>query len=114
MKKALSLLLLGVLTVAPVWAVSDAIPEPTPKTLIRVLHAAEDYEHNTGKQGSHGWELDYKRDKPGYALAKLKDPLILTPGAYRMSFTLRRGHYPNKGWFHTTYGLFRLELWDMY
>lgn len=92
---------------------ASPVPEPPEKTLVRTLNAAADFEHSVGLPGSRGWAADYKSAKPGYALSRLKDPLMLPPGVYRMTFNLRRGHYPNKGMFHQTYGLFRLEIWDL-
>ena len=68
--------------------------------------------HHVGRAGSRGWDVDYKRDRPGYALAGLTSPLFLEPGFYRATFVLRRGQYPKKGLLFKSYGLFRLEMWD--
>lgn len=91
----------------------DLIPPAPAKTLVRTIRVNEDGAHNVGRSGGRGWEVDYKRDRPGYVLARLHDPLLLEPGLYRATFTLRRGHYPNKGLLFKTYGLFRLEIWDV-
>ncbi len=76
-----------------------------------VVPAAEAV-HHVGRAGDRGWQLDYRRDKPGYAIAGLQSPLFLEPGFYRATFVLRRGHYPQKGLLFKSYGLFRLEIWD--
>ena len=57
----------------------------------------------SGRSGGRGWELDYKKDRAGYALSGLKQPLTLGKGVYRMSFMVRRGHYPNEGILRQTY-----------
>jgi len=84
-----------------------------PKKLIIKYNGNTDFNHKVGKAGSKGWELDYKRDLPGYALSGLKDPFLLEPGFYRASYIIRRGNYPKKGLFHKTFGLFRIEIWDV-
>jgi hypothetical protein len=81
--------------------------------LIQKYDANSDFKHLIGKKGSQGWELDYKRDRPGLALQSAKTPFILDSGLYRITFLLRRGHYPSKGFLNKTYSLFRLELWDL-
>ena len=68
--------------------------------------------HHVGRANGTLWDVDYRRDRPGYAMAGLSSPLFLEPGLYRVTFTLRRGHYPKKGLLYKSYGLFRLELWD--
>ncbi|MFN0117641.1 MAG: hypothetical protein ACKVQC_05025 [Elusimicrobiota bacterium] len=57
-------------------------------------------------------ERDYQKDSPEYIFKNLTEPLLLEPGLYRFSFSLRRGHYPRKGLFYNSYGLFRIEIWD--
>lgn len=80
--------------------------------LTRTLKASEDFIHQVGQPGDRGWALDYKRHRPGYALTGPKEPLLLEPHSTRCTFVLRRGHYPQKGFLHHTYGIFRLEIWD--
>ncbi|MCB4756827.1 MAG: hypothetical protein LHV69_07345 [Elusimicrobia bacterium] len=87
-------------------------PQNPPSTLLHHFSAAEDFVHHAGEPSADGWELDYDKTRPGYALTHLKNPLLLEPGTYRTSFIVRRGHYPKKGLLHNTYGVFRLELWD--
>jgi hypothetical protein len=88
-------------------------PDPTPTVPIVLLKADGDFDHDTGRAGNRGWELDYKRDRPGYALSGAVSPFLLEPALYRATFTLRRGHYPERGLLRESYGLFRLEIWDL-
>lgn len=93
------------------------IPTSTPSldqplAPIRIFVPSADFTHQVGVGVPDHWELDYKRDKPGYALFNLKEPLLLPPGTYRVTFVIRRGKYPKKGLLYNTYGIFRLELWD--
>jgi len=83
------------------------------KNPILKLDPQKDFQLGVGKKGGKGWECDYRKHKPGYALAGLHDPLQLEPGLYRMTFHLKRGNYPKKGLLYKTYGLFRLEIWDL-
>lgn len=87
-------------------------PEP-PLTLIRTLKADLDFEHHIGRAGNQGWQADHRKDRPGYLLAALKEPLLLEPGLHRFTFVLRRGHYPTKGLLYSSYGVFRIEIWDL-
>jgi hypothetical protein len=107
-KALLPLLFVSVLAGASMASIppSDAVP-------VKRLHAGSDFGHLVGIGGSRGWVLDHKRDHPGYALSGLHEPLLLEPGLYRAVFILRRGHYPNKGFLNKTYGVVRLELWDL-
>lgn len=89
------------------------IPDAPESVTVLAVDVQEDGSHNVGKRGSHGWEVDYKRDRPGYAFSGLKTPWLLEPGLYRTTFVLRRGHYPRKGLLFKSYGLFRIELWDI-
>ncbi len=93
----------------------QASPSPlVPETiLVKTIPAETGFRHVVGKAGYRGWEMDYRRDRPGYALASLHDPLFLEPGLHRMTFYLRRGNYPQKGLLHDAYGVFRLEVWDV-
>ncbi|MCG3205270.1 MAG: hypothetical protein KCHDKBKB_01989 [Elusimicrobia bacterium] len=108
-------------TGTPLWVIlilsaplyGGRIPEPPPIEELFLLEAKTDFDHKVGKATHHGWELDYKRDKPGYALSQMKHPWLLEKGLYRVTFNLRRGQYPRKGLFFKSYGLFQLELWDV-
>ncbi len=106
MKKAS--FLVGILLAA---AATAEVTAP-PRTMVREIVVKTEALHSVGKAGFRGWELDYKRDRPGYAISGLKDPLFLEPGLYRATFEMRRGHYPKKGLLFSSYGLFRIELWD--
>ncbi len=109
LKKALLPLLFASVFTGPLTAhlpSSDAV-------VVKRLQAGPDFGHIIGVAGSRGWTLDHKRDHPGYALSGLREPLILEPGFYRAVFVLRRGHYPSKGFLNNTYGVARLELWDL-
>jgi hypothetical protein len=91
----------------------QSIPSLPPTKTIAVIEPATDGQRTIGKLGSHGVEADYRRDRPGYVLAHLKNPLMLEPGLYRATFSLRRGNYPSRGLLIKTYGLFVLEIWDI-
>jgi len=86
---------------------------PNEIRLIRKLKADQDFNHLVGRAGSQGWQVDYRNERPGYALSHLTDPLLLEPGLYRVTFTLRRGTYPKTGLLYKTFGMFRLEVWDI-
>lgn len=91
---------------------SDPIgPDPSHHVILEA-NAAADFHHDTGQKGHDGWELDYKRDRPGYALSGLHFPLPLDAGVYRVTTFLRKGHYPTKGLLRESFPLFRLEIWD--
>lgn len=96
---------------APAAGASPAPPAP-PMDHVRTLSPKVDFMHETGREGSVGRRVDYKRDEPGYVLRALHEPLVLGPGFYRLSFHLRRGHYPGRGLLHETNVLFELEIWD--
>lgn len=81
--------------------------------LVRQFNANRDFAHATGRIGSKGWQVDYRQDRPGYVIKDLQHPLLLEEGLYRFNVDLRRGYYPNKGLFHKTFGLFRVEIWDI-
>lgn len=96
----------------PVWPLLLLILFPAGVARGEVVNAADGI-HHVGRPGSHGWELDYRRDRPGYAVAGLTSPLFLESGLYRATFIIRRGNYPKKGLLFKSYGLFRLEIWDV-
>ncbi len=87
-------------------------PAPETRTVVS-LRPIDDGERTIGQAGSHGVEADYRRDKPGYVLGHLKNPLMLEPGLYRATLSLRRGSYPSRGLLIKTYGLFSVEIWDI-
>lgn len=101
----------GALVVSPLHAA--LVPVFPPIEHIQKLDAETDFQHEIGQAGFLGWQMDYKTDRPGYALHRMKTPLKLEPGTYRITFHLRRGHYPNKGLLNKAYSVFRLELWDL-
>ncbi|MBV9080417.1 MAG: hypothetical protein JO102_04775, partial [Elusimicrobia bacterium] len=110
--KTLSLVAVGALLLtaaAPAGALP--IPDDPPVEKVRAIPAAE-FDHSTGRDGGHGWETDHRLHRPGYALLRPRDPLLLEPGIYRAVFEVRRGKYPDSGFLHSAFGVFRLELWD--
>lgn len=89
------------------------IPPVPAKEIIQTLKANSDFDHQTGESGSQGWQVNYKKHKPGYVLSSSIKPLTLDSGLYRFTFTLRRGQYPSKGLLYQSFGLFRIEIWDL-
>lgn len=113
-KSTLKTLILGSFFCSiPYFSHATPIAAGQPSILVSTLNANADFEHLVGRVGTKGWQVDYKRDRSGYILFRAHDPLFLEPGLHRFTFTLRRGNYPSKGLLHDSYGLFRLEVWDV-
>lgn len=107
---ALPAFLCALLASAPA-VTTPSLPSDPPFESIRTIPATA-FKSATGRDGERGREVDYSRDRPGFALLRPQEPLLLEPGLYRATFILRRGNYPSEGLLRPTFEVFRIGIFD--